>query len=726
MSLLELIINSQHTMYTQIIFEMEPKDKLPLEPQEEVKNSELNAESTELSEPEKTENVEITVENVKSTNVDTDNFESVIVAEDNVIEEVGGDEIDEVVTTNEKVENTEGVVGVEATSNETQAEVEIESTDVVNDSLVIAKEHELVNEQDERDLDYSTLSEAELIDEFKNLMENKDFMVVHHKIDSIKLNFYKRNKAKIQEQKAKFIENGGFEEEFKAEVNPYEQDLKNLIAQYRQKKNQYNKLLDSEKEENLRLKYEIIEVIKDLVNRKESINKTFQEFKELQIKWREIGLVPQASMKDLWENYHHHVENFYDYIKINKELRDLDLKKNLEEKIILCEKAEELLLEPSVIKAFNTLQKLHDAWREIGPVPRENKDDAWERFKDATTKINKKHQDFFENRKKAQKNNLEAKVLLCEKVEEILALDISNYKEWEDKSKEIIELQKYWRTIGFAPKKENNSVYERFRSTCDSFFDKKREFYTKHKEVQSNNLQYKIELCVQAESLKESEDWKKATDEFIAIQKKWKEIGPVPRKQSDIVWKRFRAACDHFFKRKSDFFSTIDVTQVENLKLKNELIDEVTNFELTGNDSADFEKIRDIQRKWNEIGHVPIAHKNEIQKRFRDVVNIKFDKINVADRDRNLLKFRNKVSDLKGSSRGQNKVYAERDKYAMKLKQIENDLIILKNNIGFFANSKNAAALIKDVENKIINNEEQIAYLKDKIRIIDEADNNEE
>jgi len=620
----------------------------------------------------------------------------------------------------------------ETVENKEVVETEDEKIEEIQPIQLNEEELELIAEElDEEkltvlDVDYSTYSEVELINELKTLVEAEDILAVSNKIESIKINFYKKLKAKQSEEKAKFIENGGFEEEFKPEVDPYEQDLKAILQQYKQKKNELNKDIEADKEANLKKKLEIIEEIKTLVNRKESINKTFLEFKELQQKWREIGVVPQANMKDLWENYHHHVENFYDYIKINKELRDLDLKKNLEEKINLCEKAEALILEPSVLKSFNNLQKYHDLWREIGPVPRDKKEELWERFKAATTQINKKHQDFFENRKSSQKKNLDAKTALCEKVEEILALNIDSHKDWEEKSKELVELQKYWRTIGFAPKKENTTVYERFRKACDSFFDQKREFYTKNKEEQTNNLQLKIDLCVQAEALKESTDWKKTTEEFINIQKKWKEIGPVPRKQSDIIWKRFRAACDAFFKQKSEFFSSKDSEQAENLKQKNELIDAVVNFVSEGNDEKDFEHLRDFQRKWTEIGHVPIQEKDSIQKRFRDAINAQFDKLRVADKDRTLVKFKNKMTDWKTSSKGQNKMYAERDKYVTKLKHIESDLITLKNNIGFFSNSKNAEALIKDVERKIAMNEEQIVYLKEKIRVIDSVEDTAE
>jgi hypothetical protein len=287
-------------------------------------------------------------------------------------------------------------------------------------------------------------------------------------------------------------------------------------------------------------------------------------------------------------------------------------------------------------------------------------------------------------------------------------------------------MQKYWRTIGFAPQKENTLIYERFRKACDAFFDKKRDFYSKHKEEQTNNLQMKIDLCVQAEALKESTDWKKTTEEFINIQKKWKEIGPVPRKQSDIVWKRFRAACDCFFQQKSEFFSSKDNEQIENLKKKNELIDAVTNFVSTGDESKDLEKLREYQREWTEIGHVPIQQKDDVQKRFREVINKQFDKLRVEDKDRSLMRFKSKMSDLKTSNKGHNKMFFERDKYITKLRQLESDLVTLKNNVGFFANSKNAEALILDVERKIARNEEQITYLKEKIRVIDEVDDNEE
>lgn len=571
-------------------------------------------------------------------------------------------------------------------------------------------------------IDYSGYSEVELINALRELLGAPVEEDIKDEVDRIRISFFKKHKAKVDADKAAFLSEGGVEADFEPANAPYEDELKNLLAEYRQQRTDRMKHQEQEKEQNLEIKYQIIEDIKSLINRKESINKTFQDFRDLQQKWRDTGLVPQAKLKDLWETYHHHVENFYDYIKINKELRDLDLKKNMEAKLLLCEKAEELLVEPSVIKAFNILQKYHEQWREIGPVPREKKEELWERFKLVTGTINKNHQDFFEDRKEDQKKNLDAKTVLCEKAEEISEINLETHKDWDEKSKELIEIQKVWRTIGFAPKKENNRIYERFRTACDKFFDAKREFYTQNKEVQQNHLQLKLDLCVQAESLKDSQDWKKATDEFIRIQKRWKEIGPVPRKQSDIIWKRFRVACDYFFEQKSIHFSSVDHEQVDNLEKKNALIAEVKAYVLTKDEEADLEQMKDFQRRWTEIGHVPFKDKDRVQNDFRQAVNEHFDHLRIDDHKRNILKFKSKMSNFNESSKGQNKMRFERDKYMTRLKQLESDLTLLNNNIGFFANTKKAESLIDDVNRKIQATEEKIEMLKEKIRIIDAMD----
>ncbi len=586
-----------------------------------------------------------------------------------------------------------------------------------------AKEVQKIEVIKKETVDYSKYSAVELVNALRDILENPGDIDLKNEIEIIKSAFYKQLNESIEEAKKAFVDAGGNEEEFEPEEDPYENDIKNLLKDYRQLRIDYNRKLDSEKEDNLKKKYEVIEQIKGLINNEESINRTFNEFRDLQREWREIGLVPQAKMKNLWDTYHFHVENFYDYIKINRELRDLDLKKNLEIKIELCEQAEELLVEPSIVKAFNQLQKYHEEWREAGPVPRDNKDDIWDRFKAVTSKINKKHQEYFESKKTDQKKNLEAKIALCEKVEEIGAAEIVNYRDWDTKSKELVKLQKVWRTIGFAPKKDNNKIYDRFRTACDTFFNKKRDFYAKNKEIQQNNLQNKIDLCEQAESLKDNDDWKKTTQDLINIQKEWKEIGPVPRKHSDALWNRFRTACDFFFDKKSDHFSEMDTEQVDNLKLKEDLIAEAVNFKSTGDVDENLRIMKSFQRRWTEIGHVPFKKKDDTQNRFREAINVLYDELNINEEKRNLLKFKSKMSSYSESNRGQNKMRMEREKYMTKLKQLESDLILLDNNIGFFANTKNAESLIEDVKRKIEDSRQTIEQLKEKIRVIDAMEN---
>jgi hypothetical protein len=628
-------------------------------------------------------------------------------------EDVKDEKTDEAKTREPKVVEKSGTVDVAPSPPKVKSKVQKEK---ITEQTVSGKDKP----------DYSTYSHIELVNALREVIDSNGDHDIKEDVEAIRAAFYSLVKNEIEEQKKDFIESGGNEEEFTGEENPYEQDIKDLLKRYRQLRHEFNKKLEQEKEINLQLKYDIIEEIKGLIHKEESINKTFQDFRDLQQRWREIGLVPQAKMKDLWDTYHFHVENFYDYIKINQELRDLDLKKNLEMKIRLCEQAEELLLETNILRAFNNLQKLHERWREIGPVPRENKDDIWERFKASTAKINKKHQEYFEDRKSEQKKNLDAKRALCEQVEEINEMELATHKEWGEKSKEVVNLQKIWRTIGFAPRKDNNKIYKRFREACDKFFDAKRDFYSKNKELQQNNLQMKIDLCIQAEALKNSDDWRKTTQELINIQKQWKEIGPVPRKHSDALWKRFRASCDHFFEKKSEHFSGIDSEQVDNLKEKEQLIQEVENFKSTGDPDENLKVLKDFQRRWTEIGHVPIRKKDDIQKKFRGAINKLFDDLNINESKRNLLKFRTKMASFSESSRGQGKIRLERDKYMTKLKQLENDLILLDNNIGFFAKSKNAETLIKDVRLKIEQTKEKIEFLKDKIRVIDEMDQSEE
>lgn len=591
--------------------------------------------------------------------------------------------------------------------------------------------HEDVNTDDndfikgtgpEEPVNIAALSKEELISLLGDLLQNRPVETIVNDVENIKINYYKKHKAEIERKRKAFVEQGGALEDFVVEDDPYEHEIKELLKNYKDLKAEYNKVQDGHKHESLEEKYKIIEEIKELITKKESINRTFQEFKELQKRWRALGAVPQQNAKDLWETYHHHVEAFYDYIRINQELRDLDLKKNLESKINLCEKAEELLLESSVIEAFRTLQDLHEQWREIGPVPAEMRVEIWDRFKEATSKINKKHQDHFVDLKNEQKTNLDAKTALCEKAEELCNLEIQSNKDWTARSNELIELQKVWKTIGFAPKKDNAKIYKRFRDACDAFFNRKRDFYGVFKEEQNNNLQLKTDLCVQAEALSESTEWKKTTEELISLQQRWKEIGPIHHKQSEKVWKRFRTACDNFFERKAKHFSEVDTSFESNLQKKNELIQQIEAFQITENAEDCLTKLKEFQRQWTEIGFVPLKFKDEIHEKYREVINKKFDGLRIDENHRSMLKFKTKLEEYLDKPNGMQRVRQEREKCIIRLKQLENDIVLWENNIGFFAKSRNAESMIRDVEMKIEATRKSIEMLNRKISMIDDMD----
>jgi hypothetical protein len=568
-------------------------------------------------------------------------------------------------------------------------------------------------------VDYSGYSKHELVETLGLIIENRPPAEIKDDVDRIKVLFYKRLKFETEEHKAKFLSGGGKIEDYRQWIDPDDSRVKHLLEKFKEKRTDFNKIQEVEKYENLKKKYDIIDKIKDLVNREESINKTFHDFRLLQNEWHMTGVVPQSSLKDLWENYHHNVERFYDYIKINKELRDLDLKKNLESKIQLCEKAEELLLEPNPVNAFRSLQDFHNQWREIGPVPQETKNEIWERFKEATSQINKRHHEFFEKQKDDQRKNLDAKIAICEEVEAIILMEIKNFKDFDERAGKVVELQRMWRTIGFAPKKQNNKVYQRFRDACDAFFEKKRGFYADNKEIQLNNLQLKTDLCIQAETLQDSTDWKSTSDALIKLQKEWKEIGPVPRKQSERTWKRFRKACDHFFNKKAEFFADLDTSYEDNLKAKLAIIDELDKFDPGTDVQAAFDRLKEIQRKWTDIGFVPFNMKDEITTKYRNALNKEFDKLKIGEEDKSILKYKTKLDNLKSNPKASRKIRNEREKFFTKIKQLESDIVLWENNIGFFTKSINADTMIREVEEKIVNAKKMIKTLEEKVKMID-------
>ena len=572
---------------------------------------------------------------------------------------------------------------------------------------------ELAAQKPEEDK-FAGKGKEELVALFARMLEEQPVQSIRRDVEALKIAFYRIRRAEVEAARRKFVEEGGSEEDFAPAVDGAEVQLKELFKEYRHRRDEFIANLEAEKEKNLQVKLGIIEELKELVNSDETLNHTFNKFRELQQRWKETGIVPQQNVKDLWETYNLHVENFYSFIKINKELRDLDLKKNYEQKIALCEQAEALVLEPSVVEAFHKLQKLHDEWRETGPVANEYKEVLWERFKAASSRINKQHQEHFESLKGEQVKNLELKTELCAATEELAAQPLTTRKEWNRASDRLLEIQKTWKTIGFAPKKDNNRIYERFRTACDKFFEAKRQFYAGVKAEMEHNLQLKTEICEAAESLMNSEEWKKATDELIALQARWKEIGAVSRRHSDAIWKRFRAACDKFFERKASHFASVDGEHEENLRQKLALLDEMAAADVK---AGGYDVIREFQRRWGEIGFVPIKQKDAVQKKYKAAVDALFNTLRGSERDRSMNRFREKVSTLK--SAGSNRLRSERERLYNKVRQLEQEIGLLENNIGFFAKSKNAEALVADVKAKIDRAREEMAAAIEKVKLID-------
>ena len=569
-------------------------------------------------------------------------------------------------------------------------------------------------------VNYSELTLAELVKLFEELVQNEERMKMSKEAEAIKAAFYKR----LQKEKADAglisepvieAEDAETEETSVEETpseNPFveiEKGFKDLYNKYKKERAEYNRQLEKEREQNLALKEAVIADLKSLIEKQEDVNQTFSEFREIQNRWRAVGPVPAQSYRNLNETYQLYVEQFYDMVKINRELRDLDFKKNLEAKEQLCQSAEQLAESQNVVEAFRELQKLHEQWKEYGPVAKEHRETVWERFKAATAVINKKYQGYFEGIKEQQAENFAKKSALCEKVEAIAEKEIANSNEWNACSKEIEEIQKEWKTIGFASKKENQKVYDRFRAACDKFYGRKREFYTDYKDSINENLEKKIALCEEAEALKTSTEWKKTTDQFIALQKQWKEIGPVPRKKSELLWKRFRAACDEFFaerdkqaKPENDFYG--------NLKAKQRLIEEIKAYELKG-DESDAAAMQEFQKRWQEIGFVPFKEKDNVAKAYKEALQAKFP----APGRSNARK-----------GRGGRPALSEKDRLIQKYNQLEQDIVTYENNIGFFSMSKNAEPLIKQMQERIAEAKNELNSLADQIRALNEAETEQE
>lgn len=562
------------------------------------------------------------------------------------------------------------------------------------------------------------LTKDEILNRLQTLVD-APVETVRGEVESLKQAYYKIRRNEVDELKKAFIEQGGDEKDFSAPEDTKENYLKELLSSYKEKKAAYLAEEEKIKAENYAVKLQLIEQLKMLCESQDDFNKLYNEFKDIQQKWKEIKLVPEEHANELWKEYQTYSETFYDLIKINNQFRDYDFKKNLELKTALCEAVEKLQDEKDIISAFHQLQKLHQQWREIGPVAKDLREELWSRFKAASTVINKRHQQHFENLKAKEQENLEAKTAICEQIEGIDYAALKTFKDWDEKNNEVLALQQKWRTIGFTPKKHNTKIFERFRAACDVFFTKKTEFYKAIKAEMEKNLEKKRALCEKAEALKDSTDWKGATEKLIALQKEWKTIGQVTRRHSDSIWKRFITACDYFFDNKNKNVSSQKSEEQANLEAKKALIEKVKTMDESLETEEAISTLKEWIAEWNEIGHVPFKEKDKVYKAFHEAVDAQFDRLKVDQRDRRMKSYRNNVSEMAGKGKG--KLYSERDRLMRTYERMKNDLQTYENNIGFLSiSSKGGSGLVKEMERKIEKLKAEMELTVKKIEAIDE------
>lgn len=562
------------------------------------------------------------------------------------------------------------------------------------------------------------LTKEEILNRLQALVD-APIETVRGEVESLKQAYYKIRRNEVDELRKAFVEQGGDEKDFTAPEDTQENFLKELLGSYKEKKAAYLAEEEKQKAENYEIKLQLIEQLKMLCESQDDFNKLYNEFKDIQQKWKEIKLVPEEHANELWKEYQTYSEAFYDLIKINNQFRDYDFKKNLELKTALCEAVEKLQDEKDIISAFHQLQKLHQQWREIGPVAKELREELWGRFKAASTVINKRHQQHFENLKAKEQENLVAKTAICEEIEGIDYAALQTFKDWDEKNNEVLALQQKWRTIGFTPKKHNTKIFERFRAACDVFFTKKTEFYKSIKAEMEKNLEKKRALCEKAEALKDSTDWKGTTEKMIALQKEWKTIGQVTRRHSDSIWKRFITACDYFFDNKNKNVSSQKSEEQTNLEAKKALIEKVKTMDESLDTEEAITTLKEWIAEWNEIGHVPFKEKDKVYKAFHEAVDAQFDRLKVDQRDRRMKSYRSNVSEMAGKGKG--KLYSERDRLMRTYERMKNDLQTYENNIGFLTiSSKGGSGLVKEMERKIEKLKAEMELTVKKIEAIDE------
>lgn len=600
----------------------------------------------------------------------------------------------------------------ETTALEQSSEVIVENTPVVENEQTV----EPAEEQSAQPL----LTKEAVVAKAKALAEQPE-VSNRQELDQLKQLFYKFHNAEIQEAHRAHIEAGGTPETFVPQIDPLEPDFRAAMQTIRERRAAIQEEQERQKQENLSRKLSILERIQQLTTTPEEANAAFDTFKALQAEWKEIKAVPAERATELWKNYQLYVEQFYDLLKLGHELRDYDFRKNLEAKTRLCEQAEALADVENVIQAFNQLQGLHQEWKEIGPVAKEQREEIWERFKAASTLVNKRHQDHFEAIKAREEDNLAKKTALCEKLEAIATDTLERIADWDAVTKQILDLQAEWKTIGFAPQKLNQQIFERFRVGCDTFFQKKAEFFQELKDGQNENLAKKKALVEKAEALKDSTEWRKTSDALIALQKEWKEIGAVPRKYSDALWTRFVGACDQFFAAKQAATADTRNEQQANMEQKQSIIAQLQA--LASEEGNVIAKVKELQQQWNAVGHVPFKEKDRLFKEYRAICDKLYDAYGASQTKQRLNKFRSGLQERveKAGSSMEN----ERTRMQRAYERMRDELKTYENNLGFLnAGSKKGNSMVELMKKKADKLRDELELLAAKIKAVDEEINN--
>ena len=598
-------------------------------------------------------------------------------------------------------------------------EEESKALETSESTIESSAKEDSTTESDETTSRFST--KQEVLNQLKTLAQDAE-NVNKQELDNLKQAFYKIHNQELSEAKKEVPA----EEESTSEtvaavtIDPQEEEFKQLMSVIREKRNEQTAKAEREKEDNLQTKLAILEKLRELVESPEDANKSYHEFKKLQQQWNEIKLVPQAKVTELWKSYQHYVEKFYDLLKLNNEFREYDFKKNLEIKQHLCEAAEKLVEEEDVVSAFHQLQKLHQEFRDTGPVSKELREQVWARFKAASTAINRRHQQHFEALKEVEQHNLDQKTVICEIVESIEFDELKTFNAWENKTEEVIALQNKWKTIGFAPQKMNVKIFERFRRACDEFFKKKGEFFKSLKENMNANLEKKKELCEKVEALKDSTDWKATAEQLTKLQKEWKTIGPVSKKNSDAIWKRFISACDYFFEQKNKATSSQRSVEVENLEKKRAIIDKLGAIDESIDAQEAEKQMRELMKEWVAIGHVPFRDKDKLYKQYHGLIDQLFERFNISASNRKLSNFKSNISNMQGG--GSQSLYREREKLVRAYEGIKNELQTYENNIGFLtASSKKGNSLVTEMNRKGEKLKGDLELVSQKIKMLDET-----